>query len=77
MMPQASDEDRERYRRRFGDIGCEHAVAELERRGYVLTRGWDWIAPHRPTEEELFWIGFLIHEWDFGGLQAEGAAAHE
>lgn len=68
-MPQASDADRARYVERFGDIGCEHAVAELERRGYVLTKGWEWIATHQPTDEELFWLGFLVSEWDFGWLR--------
>lgn len=72
-MPQATDEDRSRYRVRFGDIGCEHAVKELETRGYRLTDGWDWKAPqgHEPTEEELFWLGFLVDEWDFGWLVRE------
>lgn len=71
-MPQASDQDRARYMARFGDIGCEHAVKALTARGWRLKRDWTWVKPkHRkrkPTEEELFWIGFLISEWDFGGI---------
>lgn len=75
-MPQASDKDRERYLRSFPDIGCEHAILELKRRGYEGTVDWEWIAPadHAPTEEELFWIGFLIREWDFGELVEGGDA---
>jgi hypothetical protein len=70
-LPQASDEDRERYCQTFPDIGCEHAQAELERRGYQLTRGYDWRPPegHEPTEDELFWIGFLVDEWDYGWIR--------
>ncbi len=73
-MPQASDEYRERYRARFGDIGCEHAIEELKSRGYKLTKGWEWIVPREPTDEELFWIDFLVLEWDFGGVRWEGTA---
>ena len=60
----------DRYAKRFGSIDCGKAMAELERRGYTLTDKWEWIAPlaHVPTEEELFWIGFLVDDWDFGGL---------
>ena len=75
-MPQASDEDRERYKLTFPDIGCEHAIAELERRGYTLTRDHAWELPKGQdfaSDEELFWIGFLVDEWDFGWL-AEPAA---
>lgn len=68
-MPQASDELRERYLRIFPDLGCEHAVAELKKRGYALRRDWTWCAPHAgTTEEEREWIIFLIEEWDFGGI---------
>lgn len=69
-MPQASDEDRERYRRQFGDILCQHGIKRLEEKGYTLTEDWLWIPPvnHEPTEYELFIIGFLIDEWDFGGI---------
>ena len=70
-MPQASEKMRRRYKARFGDIGPEHAMNELERRKYKLTKEWEWIAPKRKlvTDEELFWIDFLIQEWDFGGLR--------
>ncbi len=69
-MPQASDEDRAQYRKRFGDIDCNHATEELHRRGYLLTADWQWIPPdrHTPTDEELFWMGFLVDEWDFGWI---------
>jgi hypothetical protein len=70
-MPQATGEDREEYRKRFGDIGCEHAEAALKARGYTLTKDWEWLAPagHIPTEGECFWMGFLVDEWDYGYLQ--------
>lgn len=71
-MPQASDEARNRYRRAFGDIGPEHAMAVLTDRGFVLDKKeWFWTAPsnHEPSEEELDWIDFLADEWDFGGLK--------
>jgi len=69
-MPQATEEDRAKYSERFGDIDCNHACAELKRRGYILSRDFRWHAPkgHTPTEDEAFWIGFLVDEWDFGGL---------
>lgn len=69
-MPQASDADRARYTKLFPDIGAEHAINELERRGYFLTGDWRWVPPsdHKPTSEEQFMIGFLVREWDFGGL---------
>ena len=37
-MPQASDEDRARYKTYFPDIGPEHAMQTLEERGYKLTK---------------------------------------
>ncbi len=75
-MPQASDRDRIRYKTYFPDIGCEHAMQVLEERGFKLTKQWNWIQPkgHEPTEDELFWIGFLIDEWDFGGLESHEQA---
>jgi hypothetical protein len=68
-----------RYCGSFPDIGCEHAVAELEKRGYRLDSVWNWEPPqdHEPTEEERFWIGFLADEWDFGGLYAATERAHQ
>jgi hypothetical protein len=68
-MPQATDEAREQYRARFGDIGCEHAIEELKKRGFELTPQWEWICPRMPSDEELFWIGFLVNEWDFGWIK--------
>ncbi len=75
-MPQATDADRARYKQTFPDIGCEHAMQALEERGFKLTKQWNWIPPegHKPTENELFWIGFLIDEWDFGGLETNEKA---
>ena len=71
-MPQASERMRRRYRAKFGDIGPEHAMKELEKRGWTLTKEWEWVPPRNgrfQSDEELFWIDFLIQEWDFGGLR--------
>jgi hypothetical protein len=65
-MPQASDEERARW-----GIGEDRALSVLERAGYRLTSEWTWVKPagHNATEEEVSAIYFLIHEWDFGGLE--------
>lgn len=73
-MPQASDEDRAYYKAHFGfpNIGCEHAIEFLKKRGFRLTEDWDWITPGTGvTEDERFLIGFLVREWDFGGVRYE------
>lgn len=71
MCPQASETDRKRAIELWGDIDTRGPAEFLERRGYTLTKEWSWKAPldHEPTEGELFAIKFLIHEWDFGGLE--------
>lgn len=65
-MPQATEE----LRRRWDGPSEEKALRHLESKGFLLTRGWDWVGPHgyEPTEEDLSAIQFLIEEWDFGGL---------
>ena len=68
-MPQASDKDREEYRKKFGDIGCEHGIKYLRERGWILNKDWTWKSPCNlfpPNKEELFILGFLVDEWDFG-----------
>lgn len=70
-MPQASDKDRERYIKQFGDIDSWYGIKYLQQRGWILTKDWHWKSPYqifKPKEEELFIIGFLIDEWDFGGI---------
>lgn len=72
-MPQASDEDRARAIELFGTIMDEGVSHWLKARGYREAGEpyrWHWIKPtpeHAPTEEELFAVGFLIDEWDYGG----------
>lgn len=71
-MPSASDELRERMRIRFGDpIDDAGPMRWLEKQGYKMTGGWEWIKPspeHKPTEDEIEAIQFLIDEWDMGGI---------
>jgi len=72
-MPQASDEDREKATKMWGDIGCEGPVKFLEDRGWTLTPAWEWIRPlsdRAIADDEWFAIAFLVQEWDFGGLVA-------
>lgn len=50
--------------------GSYNAQRYLETNGWVLTRGWEWIAPtpcHFDLPRERFAIAYLIHEWDYGG----------
>lgn len=70
-MPQASDEDRQHARRLWGSIDDGGPSQFLKERGWHLTQGWNWIAPkpdYTPTDDEFFAIGFLIDEWDWGGI---------
>jgi hypothetical protein len=50
-----------------------NATEYLEKRGYTLTRQWEWIKPkdHEPTDEEKEAIYYLIVEWDYGGLMSD------
>lgn len=61
-MPQATPKLRQRW-----GIAPEKAMNFLEKRGFKLTKEWDWIVPHEPDEKEESAIMFLIQEWDFGG----------
>lgn len=70
-MPQASDEDRARYRAMFPDIDAGHGIKFLEGRGFRLRPDWSWDSPENHwelTDEEDFVIGFLVREWDFAGV---------
>lgn len=76
-MPQASDDLRARMERRFGDpVSDEGPMRYLQQRGYRLTRRWTWTKPgvtelKQMTRDEFECLLFLIHEWDFGGLEKE------
>lgn len=71
-MPQASEEDRDRAEKLFGDRISDAGPTEyLEKRGWVLTHEFTWRPPsptHRASDEERFAIWFLIEEWDYGGV---------
>lgn len=80
-MPQASDEDRQQMKEWFGDaIGEAGPIEFLTEAGYKLTRDWTW--EPKPgvknigemTRKEFECLKFLVHEWDFGGLEAEQPA---
>lgn len=67
-MPQASEE----LRAEWPGWDAE-AIAYLESRGYTLERDWTWTHPTIKTHEAMEqreWsaLVYLIHEWDFGGL---------
>jgi hypothetical protein len=69
-MPQASDEDRAKWGGIDG-IGEEKAIGFLFEAGYSLTRQYTWLKPHPDhivTEDESGAMWFLIHEWDYSGL---------
>lgn len=76
-MPQAADDDHERLCRIVGDAAYEYegsdrvAIQFLERKGWTLTRKWQWKPPfnaYESSEEEHFVIYFLQAEWDFGWI---------
>lgn len=70
-MPQADDQDREIAYQIFGDIDTAGPEKYLHDRGWTITKAWEWIKPtpdHVVTHDEAFCIGFLIDEWDYGGL---------
>lgn len=70
-MPQATDQDRERYKKMFHTIDAGPGIKLLVARGYTLTKGWEWLLPEgqanvKSDENDVIW--FLIDEWDFGGV---------
>lgn len=75
-MPQASNELRALMKVRFGDpISDAGPTKFLEEAGYMLTRDWTWLPKEGVknygdmTQEEYDALRFLVHEWDFGGLE--------
>ena len=77
-MPSASDELRKQMTERFGSINDDGPMHYLQEAGYVLNRDWTWkpkdgvTCLRDMTRDEFDCLLFLIHEWDFAGL--EGAA---
>jgi len=70
-MPQASEELRRLWGGENG-VGEDKAMAHLRAAGFRLLPGWTWLKPsddYEPTEADLGAIGFLIDEWDFGGIE--------
>lgn len=73
-MPQASDELREKMDQRFGDIDDSGPCEFLHSQGYKLGRDWCWTPPESVlsykdmTDDEYDCLLFLVHEWDYGGL---------
>ena len=75
-MPQASEELRQRMNQWFGDpVSDKGPIKFLEDAGYELLH--DFIWKPKPgveslgqmTRTEFECLKFLIHEWDFGGLE--------
>lgn len=73
-MPQASDDLRDKMKKRFGDpVSDEGPRKFLRDAGYTLTSRWEWFKPGitslgQMTREEFDCLLFMAHEWDFGGL---------
>jgi hypothetical protein len=69
-MPQASDEQRARWR------GPSDATATqfLESRGFKLSPHWTWVRLEPPDEVERDAISFMIAEWDYGGWETPAEA---
>lgn len=73
-MPQAAPELQDLIIKRFGDLDISGPQAYLLDRGYSLSRGWTWSHPKIKhlkdmTRDEFDCLLFLVHEWDYGGLE--------
>lgn len=57
----------------------EQAVAYLTSRGYLLTKDWRWdrSCVAEITGRDISAIGYLIAEWDFGGIAYGSSSAAE
>lgn len=81
-MPQASDDLRQRMVDRFGDIGDGPPAQFLIDAGYKLSRGYTWSKPGisaygQMTRDEFECLMFLMHEWDWGGLDNDKDRTHD
>lgn len=71
-MPQATDKNRAKMIRYFGDIGDYSPTKFLEDNGWKLRPDWLWERPtpeHVTTPKESDCLWFLIDEWDYGGIK--------
>lgn len=73
-MPQASDVLRQRMIDLFGTISDGPPANYLQHHGFTLHRDWTWSKPgvtgyDQLTQDEYDCMRFLVHEWDFDGLQ--------
>jgi hypothetical protein len=72
-MPSASQESRNLMRKWFGaEFDDAGPTRFLESHGYILLSTYFWKLPtpsHSVSCYEWECILFLIHEWDFGGIQ--------
>ena len=62
-VPQASKKLRDYWE------SDQRAIAYLKGRGFILTRDWHWVKPSELaiSEKDQSSIGYMIHEYDFGG----------
>lgn len=71
-MPTASEELRQEWRHYEPDGGDTYAIQFLRNRGFRQTRTWGWThddPQHVLTQKECSAMMYLVHEWDFGGLE--------
>jgi len=72
-MPQASEEERDEMRKRFGSIDSYGPEKFLRARGWTLHPDWTWSKPGvtdygQMPRDEFECMKFLIHEWDYAGI---------
>jgi hypothetical protein len=72
-MPTAHEELRQEWKHYEADGGDQYAIRFLQNRGYRLHRTrYTWSHPdpeHVLTPQEASAMMYLVHEWDFGGLE--------
>lgn len=69
-MPQASSKLRKKWG--WPDNGTVKATTYLKKRGWALTKRWTWMrldGRTKPTKKEWSAMQYLIHEWDYGGIE--------
>ncbi len=72
-MPSATEQLRQEWRHYEPDGGDAYAIRYLQNRGYTLhptKYTWSHHNPHHVlSEKECSAMMYLIHEWDFGGVE--------
>lgn len=74
-MPQADPYLQKRMITKFGDMDTYGPEHYLENAGYKLTEKWMWLPKpgvktlRDMTRDEFECLLFLMHEWDYGGLE--------